>query len=289
MGSKKFMCCSMDLLPDGVLVDIGVSVAKVCGLRDFVSLGMTSKRLRAILLQSEATIADVIRCRTRPFLKSKQDERRREPSSTIPYVSPPPPTPSAIESLQLRTLEDLWFFECVYGSSCRLAQHDIRYFGTAARRFPSRRVQKKFVSKILRSVLRTFPSAIVVVEYHESSSTSTAAAPGAIDLSFVDGIFFCDELNINWKYHDRVLLRRWDKTLGRESPDPDHYLVIERRSCWWMEVYIRLTRTSGLTENPLDLPPRPNYYQGDFPPSRRETEQAIRERSFVSRAGEPSA
>jgi hypothetical protein len=41
------------MLPDGVLVRIGMSVAKLCGIRDYVLLSRTSKRLQKLLIRSE--------------------------------------------------------------------------------------------------------------------------------------------------------------------------------------------------------------------------------------------
>ena len=51
----------MESLPDDVLVGIGLFLTD---LRDFVHLSMASRRLRALLVESEATVAEVIRLRT---------------------------------------------------------------------------------------------------------------------------------------------------------------------------------------------------------------------------------
>lgn len=56
--------CDFDsMLPDDIVVKIGKTVAKFCGLRDFVFLSRASKRLKRLLTDSEETVSDVIRIR----------------------------------------------------------------------------------------------------------------------------------------------------------------------------------------------------------------------------------
>jgi len=89
--------CDFDsMLPDDIVVKIGKSVAKLCGLRDFVSLSRASKRLKRLLIDSEETVSDVIRIRI-------------DCSYSSYFLSSP---------FAVRTLEQMGFYE-----SCVAAGH----------------------------------------------------------------------------------------------------------------------------------------------------------------------
>ena len=56
--------CLLESLPDDVIVRIGTSVAKLCGIQDLVFLSRASKRLKKILVDSQENLTEIIRVRT---------------------------------------------------------------------------------------------------------------------------------------------------------------------------------------------------------------------------------
>ena len=55
---------SLESLPDDVLVAIGLSVAKLCGARDYLALSKTSNRLQHLLVDSHETVHEILRFKT---------------------------------------------------------------------------------------------------------------------------------------------------------------------------------------------------------------------------------
>ncbi len=88
-----------EMLPDAILVRIGISVAELCGLGDFLSLSLTSKHFYGLVMDSKetVTISEIIRIRT------IEEEESSNNKIWLPSYS--------LRPLRLRTLQQLALYE----------------------------------------------------------------------------------------------------------------------------------------------------------------------------------
>ena len=262
-----------DSLPDKILVDIGLSVAKVCGLRDFVFFSMASKRLHTLLMNSEATVSEVIRFRT-SFMsrslstttpKATQTMKTMSITSTGSTIRKEPLVPPYSPSLpaDLRNLRELKLFECFYGSFIKrrnvLNYPHAPHFhlppdGDRHSRHARWHAQKEVVLAIARDVVRAVPSAAWVLESHCAAVTNNPTGDDDRDSnvtlrhSILHTLQFATQLEIPT---DNTSISIKGRRLGRKAPDPDHFLVIQLEPSFWLELYVTLERDSS---PPFELP-----------------------------------
>jgi len=238
---------SLTILPDEMLVRIGISVAKLCGIQEFISFSQVSKRMKRLLMDSEATLSNVIRVRIR--------------QSTVPL--------SSVDAAAIRNLPQLAFFES-------LVQHNI---------FQENRVHFEFADlqiadsdsialvKAVRSILSKYPFASVILEAHCGTPAPTEVAwlyshyrGKVVRTAIVSGTGSLDEDDNDEAVEDpqlrgRVGIRAWGKMVTEIVSQSQHpYRELARQGRGWVEVYMRIESSISSTERILEFPPRPDFY-----------------------------
>jgi len=239
------------MLPDEILVKIGMSVARVCDIKDFVSLSSCSKRLKMLLLDSEPTVSKVIRIRT-SMIESSQPPL---------LASCSPKTQPISESV--RTLQQLEFCESV--ARHRLLEENRLYgqhdnFLDCSFPAPTTPSYSEIRGRIdaVQDILRKYPSATIVLDAH----TGTQAPDQMADmLSFHRGTKVREALSSRMLH--RIDMRAWGKKVSVLASASKHpHGTMARQGKGWVEVFVRLETMSrrGRFETTIELPPRPEFY-----------------------------
>ena len=251
LQTQQQQSLQLSMLPEEILVRIGTSVAKLCGIRDFVSLSLVSKRMKRLLIDSEATIADVIRIRAKRINQSS-------------FVSSP------IKPMKIRTLEQLTFFETV-------VRHNI---------FQENRVHFDFADlqvadsdsmaliKVVRTILNRYPAVSVILEAHCGTPAPTEIAwlyshyRGKVVRRALVSV---EEKEIEWladapmeedsQIRGRVGIRAWGKMVMEIVSQSQHpYGELARQGRGWVEIFLRMEQDSPEADRILEFPSRPDFY-----------------------------
>jgi len=251
---------SISGLPDAILVHIGNTVAKLCGVRNFVRLSQTSKRLRRLLIDSQETATNVLRIRTAQININH--------SNTI--VSSLSSTP-----IILRTLEQLALYE-----SCCGCYGECLEKGAPQ---PSNVLEKNLISWMsedefddlvdaVQTILEKNPSASVLLDLHTGSDDTLVTDPAPIGMKFLRAI-----LNIpaSCRYDpmdprfQRVSMRNWERrvtetVIASKSKEP--YAQNAKSGGGWVEIFLRIEERypyepEYMNTIQLELPPRPDFYK----------------------------
>ena len=280
MGSMEF-----SMLPDEILVTIGTSVARVCGIQDFVYLSMASKRLKKLLVDSEATVSEVIRIRS-----SRID-------ATASAMLLPSSSPSSSWPIGIHTLEQLRFYESVVGQH----HHNLLEENRVHFEFAELEIDSSSIDLIetVQRLLQKHPSASVVLDAHcgtpapseiawlyshyrgnvvyeaivaavnpcitttmsfDVTATTTATAASSTTTTATTAKMVPD-------LHDRIRVRAWGKTVSEQASRSQHpFGERARDGRGWVEVFLRMegnndSNNGGPQDRVLELPPRPGFYQ----------------------------
>jgi hypothetical protein len=268
--------CLLESLPDDVIVRIGTSVAKLCGIQDLVFLSRASKRLKKILVDSQENLTEIIRVRTLGGC-----------SMQLPSSSPATPMTQNIS-----TLEQLAFYEIVAGHNlleenriigtigCHNEDDIIEIFDTINLHFCL-----NLVVLALEKLLPRFPSFTVVLDAHcgtevinnndnNNSERTDAYYHGCkVHKTIRDNLSHNDNnSNINDDdMDDRFLIRPWGRRVAKRASTSEHpHGGLAQKGKGWVDVFFCLgdrdrdrsaTTTSTTSALLLELPPRPEFYQ----------------------------
>ena len=256
---------SMSALPDEILARIGITVAKLCGAREFVRLSRVSKRLKKVLLdsKSEEMIPEIIRIR----------------SSFIDHSAMLLPSFSSLP-IKIHTLEQLGFYERVVGHTPlpygetyhNLLEENRCHFEPGRRDFCrySSGHSNDLIMAVQR-ILRNHPRSFVLLDAHcgtnESdifydidAQTFSQCRGEYVQTCIVgDGAGFIGGIEMTKM---RVMVRQWGKEVAkraRQSPHPYGEIAEEKG---WVEVFVGLPEGKELIDSDLllILPPRPDFY-----------------------------
>lgn len=259
----------MDLstLPDDVLVHIGTSVAKLCGIKDYVTLSKTSRRINRLLMDQEATIPEVIRIKT-SFINQDSSVSKLVKSS-LPAVW---------------TLEQLSFYE--YAAKINLLQEN-RIYGRygdpidyAPPEFlvsnPNRTSQLDGIQVRLgkqqdidfitgvQAMLKHYPKAEVVLEAHSGTETPDDIAK-LYAIYRGDVVRECMALGAEHLL-SKFTVRGHGSNIANMVAHSSHpYSEVARKGLGWVEVYVRLPGHNSESDYGLELPPRPIFYDVQVP------------------------
>jgi len=228
LSQSQTRLLDLNLFPDEILVTIGKSVAKVCGVNDFVMLSRTSKRLRRLLMHKE-TLSDII-------AEGNSRINRNRSSMLLPSNSS--------ESIVVNTLEQLAFYECVKKQNL----------------LEENRFTPQFGSKV-RRILIQHPSSVLVLDAHSGRGELMASTPyGHFDYRAkhaYDKIVATKSAVME----DRIRIRVWGRTVAEQAAESLHpYSSKARKGKGWVEVFFKMDGDGEESET-LELPPRPDFYE----------------------------
>ena len=267
----------MEVLPDAILVNIGISVAELCGLQDFVSFSLTSKHFYGLLMNSKETISEIIHIET----ESNETPSTTDNNPWLPSFS--------LRPLRLRTLKQLALYESLKKlnllSENRLCtspnlQRDNRvrfdYSDLEICQSDHGRINCDILIHRIRNLLELHPNLHVILDSHSGTGTP---AKSAWLYSHVRGCIVQEALvmgvnpvaadqavrknvptNKNPNILKRVHMRAWGTTVPKIVAEFDEhpYQPLAREGKGWIEIYFRIQDPER--EFPLVLPPRPKYY-----------------------------
>ncbi len=219
-------------LPDEILVNIGKHVAKLCGARDYCRFSQTAQRTNSLLMRKE-TINIVLEEANTRF-------QRNRSSLLLPSLTDSP--------MMVHSLQQLAFLECVLDHTF----------------LEENRFHARFGAKV-REILNRFPSAALLLDAHSGDGDLMAITPyGHFDYrakhayeKIVSSNNNTDETSIS---PERVRIRVWGRTVAEPASESDHpYGIKARKGKGWVEFFFQLEDASG---NTLELPPRPDFYNG---------------------------
>jgi hypothetical protein len=237
------------MLPDEILVHIGKSVTRVCGIQDFIFLSRTSKRLRHLLMKPK-TIAEIMERENQRILGERS-------SWLLPSCTSTP--------IVAKTLEQLAFYD-------RIKEHNF----LEENRFNNN--PKLNLGWKIRNLLQQHPTATVVLDAHSGRGEIMAITPyGMFDYRAkhaYDTIVLPDS-GIS---SERLRIRTWGRAAADVCAESHHpYHTKARKGKGWVEFFLELRSSSNnsnsnsnsnLGSNPddesdhlLELPPRPDFYK----------------------------
>ncbi len=219
----------LTMLPDEILVDIGKSVATLCGVHGFVLFSRTSKRLRRLLMHRE-TIAAVIG-------EGNSRIQRNRSFMLLPSCSS--------EQIVASTLEQLAFYESIKEQNL----------------LEENRFTPQLGSKI-RTILNQHPSSILLLDAHSGRGELMATTPyGHFDYRAkhaYEKIVVATGTN-DISSEDRIRIRVWGRAVAEKASESLHpYSGKARKGKGWVEIFFRIP---GQASNMLELPPRPDFYR----------------------------
>ena len=258
----------MDLatLPDDVLVRIGTSVAKLCGIKDYVTLSKTSRRINRLLMDKETTIPEVIRINT-SIIHRDSSVNKLVVNSSLPPIE---------------TLEQLSFYE--HAAKIKLL-HENRIYGKYGDPIdyappehlvsnPNRTshldgIQVRlgnqhdidFISGI-QTMLKKYPTADVVLEAHSGSETPGRMAK-LYSIYRGDVVRECMALGADHLLSKFTVRGHGSQISDLVAQSTHPYGEVARQGLGWVEIYVRLPGRDG--DYGLELPPRPIFYDVTVP------------------------
>ncbi len=277
-----------EMLPDAILVRIGISVAELCGLGDFRSLSLTSKHFYGLLMDSKetVTISEIIRIRT------IEEEESSNNKIWLPSYS--------LRPLRLRTLQQLALYESLKKlnllSENRLCtspnlQRDNRVhfmypdLEICRKQENDRIVSCNILIHAIRNLLEIHPNLHVILDSHCGTRTPARSAwlyshvrGRVVQEALLAGVnpVVADQAIRKNHHHPtrknpksktdllllqkRISMRAWGTMVSKiVSGFEEHpYQSLAQEGKGWVEIYFRIDDPE--TEFPLVLPPRPRYY-----------------------------
>ena len=268
--SKNSKPDCLGLLPDDLLVQIGKTVARLCGAREFVSLSRTCKRMNS-LLTDEQVVEDVLERANDDMVKDICTEGGRLP---LEYQS--------MDSwIELNTLERLALYDSLLEHG--LFEQNYITFKKPFQRSEFIKANVKLISSI-QTVLKKNPSASVVLDAHCGDSGLRE------DLSYI-GYSFSKAYGENAAMHimsgpnygtppaisaDRILIRKWgaliQNDLLRRWFYPRIYAAPDDTS--WVDVFFRIPSCPDELKDSqffrYEMPSHPYFYSGfEVPPEHK--------------------
>ena len=248
----------MESLPEEILVKIGIAVATICGLRDFLSLTRTSKHLRDVLWESEET-------REQRAIRIRQ------------YVIPRLTGSRAAQALSrgnLKSLQQLHILESLVKHNV-LEHNAVLYldggynhlrYNEYKRTFPyPNRILETLnnLANAMEELIPEHPNLKFIIETHGigSSQRHRWQATPQRGHSFLEDLFrrlervmYGLEHRCEWNTLDaRYQLRFWRKQISNNRP--------RARNRGWFDIFFVLESDNG------DEIAHPEYYNGQNPDS----------------------
>ena len=235
---NKEQCFDLMALPEDLIVRVGAIVANLCGVKDYLSLSLSSKRLHGLLLASKDTETEVCDTANAFWEKNRSTMRLPKFSSSV---------------TKIQNLEELALYQRVRDLNLL---HDNRLFMEF---WPE-------VVKAARSILRQFPSVVLVLDAHCSDEDlleydSYSYADDAYNdiMDGHDGAF--ENVSENEVISgDRLRFRCWQNQVVEAACKASHPYFLDYWCQSWVEVTVYMRNIN--TGNILALPPRPDYYEG---------------------------
>lgn len=221
------------ILSDDILVQIGITVAKLGGTRDFVRFALTSRRLKRLLIDSEETISNIIR--------SKVDKSK---SFLLPSHSSSP--------IIVHNLEQLAFFD----DCCDTDGYNLLEENRLLLTYGDSGLDLNFacMSQVMH-LLKNHPSARVSLEIHAPAGIASQFLADCIGQRIGEIMKECIE-EIQKVQIARV--RSWGSLGSEQALQSQHPYGEMAQYVGWVEFFVGLGNPEDDTF--IEMPPRPDFY-----------------------------
>lgn len=257
-----------DMLPDNVLIDVGMEVAALCGPKSFVTLAQTCRRMHGLLMSQQEAVSTAIELRLIRFVDNP-------PTTSFRHAAVASTTVVATSlwavACRIETLEQLALFEELYGWGLLGPRRNQLFVAPLERAAAVGHDRAAWYSgamseggtfqiSVIREILKGYPSVSVHCDVHCSPLWSE---DNAMLATVLYGEIFLEDL-AGKKFADRVSYSPWGKRVSESlreytSQEKDDEDKVDKVL---VEFYFRMPSRGG---GSVDFPRRRSCFKGILP------------------------